>query len=119
MLSPHSGTVLEVINALGVAKAVLGALLFIGEWAHWGMAPLGILGSMTLTLYSLHLLFLAAGIWVDQLSISLWVQVGAGLLLAVLWRDISGRSRGPLEHVISRLAVGARDRVLDKGHRSG
>jgi uncharacterized membrane protein len=118
-LSPHSGTVLEVMNTLGVAMAVLGAILFIGERVHWAMAPLAVLGSMTLTLYSLHLLFLATGIGEDQPSISLWVQVGAGLSLAVLWRNISGRNRGPLEHVISRLAGGARDRVLDKGHRSG
>lgn len=117
-LSPYSTTVFEVINTMGVAMAVLGAVLFIGERIRWAMVPLGIMGSMTLTLYSLHLMVLAMGIGRDESGLSLGVQIGAALLFAVLWRNISGRPRGPLEHVIALLAGGARDRVLAAGHRS-
>ena len=109
-LSPYSHTAFETLNTLGVALAVLGAMLFIGNKIQWAMAPLCVLGSMTLTLYSVHLLFLATGIWEERPNLSLWVQLGACLLFAMLWRNISGRQRA-LEHVVALLSDRARDRV--------
>ncbi len=60
-LSPYSNTVFELLNTLGVALAVFAAMLFISGRIAWAVAPLAQVGSMTLTLYTGHLLFLATG----------------------------------------------------------
>lgn len=117
-LSPYSNTVFELLNTLGVAMAVFGAMLWAGERLSWAMRPLCIMGSMTLTLYTLHLLFLATGVWEGRPVLSLWAQVGSGLLFAVLWTNVSGRKRGPLEHAVALLAGGARRRALSYEGRS-
>lgn len=117
-LAPYSSTVFELFNTLGVAMAVLGAMLYFGDRLGWVMTPLCIVGSMTLTLYTLHVLFLATGVWEERPMLSLGMQVGAGLLFAVLWTNVSGRKRGPLEHAVAFLAGRARGRVPAPGNRS-
>lgn len=111
-LSPYSNTVFELLNTLGVALAVFAAMLFISGRISWAVAPLAQVGSMTLTLYTGHLLFLATGIWEASPAFSLWVQLAAGLLFALLWKNVTGLKRGPLEHVVALVASGARERVL-------
>lgn len=106
-LSPYSHTAFELLNTLGVAMAAFGVMLFLCDRIHWVVAPLCAFGSMPLTLYSAHILFLATGIWADYPAISLAVQIGAGLLFAVLWRRVSGLQRGPLEYVVAMLAARA------------
>lgn len=112
VLSPYSNTVFELLNTLGVAMAALAVMLYLGNKLGWALRPLCIVGSMTLSIYTMHLLFLATGLLSSVPMLSLWLQVGAGLLFAVLWVNVSGIRRGPLEHVVAMLAGAARDKVL-------
>ena len=107
-LSPYSDTVFELLNTLGVAMAVL-AVCCSSAKAGWALGR-WLVGSMTLTLYTVHLLFLATGSGRHS-RLSLWVQVAAGLLFAVLWENVTGIKRGPLEHVVAMVAAGGRERV--------
>lgn len=97
MLSPYSETPVEVLNALGWALACLGAMLWLGQRIGTWLRPLALVGSMTLTLYVVHLIFLATGLLQEAPYISFWLQVGLALLFVVLWRNVTERSQGPLE----------------------
>lgn len=116
-LAPYSHSVFDLLNTLGVALAVLAVMLYLSDRLAWALSPLSIVGAMTLTLYTGHLLFLATGLFEEQPMLSLWVQLGAGLLFAVLWKNVTGFKRGPLEHSVALLASGARDRVLEEKNR--
>lgn len=113
-IAPHSNTVFDLIHTLGIALLVLAAVLFLGQRWSWFFRPLCIIGSMTLTLYSAHLLFLATGLGTEHPAASFWVQIGAALLLAILWRNISANRQGPLELLISRISTAARLKTLSR-----
>ncbi|MDO5743937.1 MAG: heparan-alpha-glucosaminide N-acetyltransferase domain-containing protein [Micrococcaceae bacterium] len=118
MLSPYSHSMFELINTLGVALAVFAAMVFIGQRVAWLLTPLSILGSMTLSLYAMHLVFLSLGVLSDRPFLSFWIQCGAGLLFALLWRNVTGRGRGPLEQPIALAANRSSERALASGRHS-
>lgn len=96
--APHSGTTLDLVHTVGTSMAVLGAcLLLVRLLPRTALLPLAAAGSMTLTLYSAHVLALATGspLLTDD-PLSLWVgHVVVALLFATAWR--LGIGRGPLE----------------------
>ena len=87
--SPHSGTPLDLLHTTGSALAVLGACLLLARVGRAALVPLAAAGSLTLTLYSLHVLALGLGFR------TLAAHVVLALVGATLWR--STRRRGPLE----------------------
>lgn len=113
-LSPHSNLVFELLNTLGVALLVLSIALLIGQQLSWLLRPLAIIGSMTLSIYTLHLFFLATGLGTEVPTLSFWLQIFGSLLFAVLWRNISELPQGPLEHLTSALANRAKARTLSR-----
>lgn len=110
ILAPHSTTPLDLIYTVGVAAAVLGAMLLIGRAAGRYLLPLAAAGSMTLTLYTAHLLILGSGFYEDQPEVSFVLQVAAVIAFALIWRKF--HSQGPLEDLVARAAGAARRRVL-------
>ncbi|GAB3593641.1 hypothetical protein GCM10027446_16220 [Angustibacter peucedani] len=114
--SPHSGTPFDLAGTVGSALVVLAlALLAVRAvatlrgplaWVPQGVVgALAAAGSMTLTLYSLHVVAADAQRDVLGRSALLAAHVGVALLVAVLWRRWA--ARGPLEQVVhdaSRLA---------------
>ncbi|WP_432495471.1 heparan-alpha-glucosaminide N-acetyltransferase domain-containing protein [Kineococcus gypseus] len=100
---PHSGTPLDLLHTSGTALLVLGAALLLPAAATRFLAPLAAFGSMPLSVYTGHVLALAArpgdtaGLWA--------LHVLVGVLLAGAWRAALGR--GPLEGVLSGAARGA------------
>jgi hypothetical protein len=112
--APHSATPLDLLRTIGIAVAVLGAMLLLDHIAasrlrrvvHIATAPLAAAGSMTLTLYVATVVFLNSPL--DQFSpVGGYVfQVVAVLLFAVGWRQAVGR--GPLETAVTAVANGAR-----------
>ncbi|HXF01763.1 MAG TPA: heparan-alpha-glucosaminide N-acetyltransferase domain-containing protein [Arthrobacter sp.] len=112
IMAPYSNTPLEILNTLGTAAVALGAALMLGRKAPLALAPLSIIGGMTLTLYSAHVAFLATGWLSDTPYLSLPVQVAAAILFTVLWRNITGSPRGPLERLVASASTAARNRVL-------
>ena len=100
--APHSGTPADLLHTTGVAIAVLGLLLLISTRAGRLLTPLASAGSMTLSLYSAHVLALGWGGLPDDDETSWAIQAVAALTIASLWRW--RWRRGPLEAAVA-LAV--------------
>ncbi|MBW0106382.1 heparan-alpha-glucosaminide N-acetyltransferase domain-containing protein, partial [Pseudonocardia sp. KRD291] len=118
-VAPHSGAPLDMVQTIGSALAVLGAALLLGHvpgrLIGHVLRPVAAAGSMTLTLYTVSLLFMNSPLDdFDPLPGYLW-QVAAAMLIGVAWRRAVGR--GPLEGAMSVLAHAARDRAR-RGHRA-
>jgi uncharacterized membrane protein len=109
ILAPHSTTVLEKVNSLGTSIAALGVVLLLAHLAASELAPLAALGSMTLTLYSAHLLVLASGFLEKQSSNSLIIQVVIATIFALRWRR--SHDYGPLEGLLAQATRRTRIRV--------
>ena len=96
---PHSGTPFDLLHTIGTAIGVLGACLLIVRLAAPLLRPLIAAGSMTLTLYSLHVFALGtAGDGADVAAL-LTVHVIAALAFALTLQ--AHHRRGPLEAVVS------------------
>jgi hypothetical protein len=113
--APHSSTPLDLARTTGIALAVIGVLLLLDRSARRGgrtlrvavtavRAPLAAAGAMTLTFYTLHVLFLGSPLDVADPVTGWLVQVVLVLLLGLGWRASAGR--GPLEALVA--AAGAR-----------
>ncbi len=109
VVSPHSGTPFDLAQTIGSALAVLGLSLLavrattratgFGSWLPRGLVEsLACAGSMTLTLYSVHVVAADAQRDVAERTALLMSHIGVALLFAVLWR--TWRRRGPLEQVV-------------------
>ena len=102
---PHTNTPFALAFSAGLAMVALGAFLLacraIGRWLN----PLGAMGSMTLTLYASHLVFLSF----VPVSQTPWfwfiVQIAVAALFALGWQQAVGA--GPLERLVTRASRGA------------
>lgn len=111
---PHSGTPLDLLHTTGTSLAVLGGcLLLVGALpgpARLLVLPLAAAGSMTLTLYSLHVVALAATpeeAGQQFSSATIWsLHVVFALLIGTAWQA-TGR-RGPLEGLGAEVTAAAR-----------
>lgn len=105
--APHSSTTPDLVGTTGTALLALGVCLLLARWAGPLLVPLAAVGSMPLSLYSLHLWVLHVTDTSDPLRYYL-LQVGTALVVAPLWRRAVGR--GPLEAVLAAVArnVGGR-----------
>jgi hypothetical protein len=115
-MAPHSTTPLDLVYTIGVGLTVLGACLVIGRTTTGLLRPLAAAGSMTLTLYSLHLLMLSSP-FVPGGTAGFWIQTAAVVAFALLWSR--NHARGPLEDIVARLTGAARRAVLDAGRTEG
>jgi Heparan-alpha-glucosaminide N-acetyltransferase, catalytic len=107
--SPHSGTTFDLAHTCGTSAAVLGAcVLLVRVLPRWSYLPLAATGSMTLTLYSAHVLALAHGSpLLNDDPLHLWIgHVIVAIVVATLWRTLIGR--GPLEWLAAQADRGAR-----------
>ncbi|WP_080793054.1 DUF418 domain-containing protein [Corynebacterium pacaense] len=108
--APHANTPFSLLHSIGVAMAVLGAVLLLCRLSSRITYPLSLVGSMTLTLYVIHLTFL------DFIDVEAFpntafaIQVLLMFAVALSWRSFF--AQGPLEWVVSRItkSVGPRRR---------
>lgn len=120
--APHIGTTPDLVHTTGTALLVLGACLLVvphvGRWAR----PLVAAGSMTLSLYTAHVLVVAvthprAGgtTWIADLSdmTEFLVHVAVALVVATAWG--SPERRGPLEALSAMAAALAAERGRERG----
>ncbi|MFE7631415.1 heparan-alpha-glucosaminide N-acetyltransferase domain-containing protein [Kocuria sp. NPDC057446] len=107
---PHTNTPLALLSGVGTGALVLGLCLLLARRAERALLPLAAAGSMTLTLYSAHLLALFLELHEEQPVLWFLVHVLVGAGFAVLWHRTRGQ--GPLERVVGRAARAGRDRVL-------
>ncbi|GAA3686323.1 heparan-alpha-glucosaminide N-acetyltransferase domain-containing protein [Arthrobacter ginkgonis] len=113
--TPYSAMPLELLHTIGTAMVALGVLLVAGRALRQIIEVLAPAGSMTLTLYSAHLVFLSLGLLGTSPFESFGLQVGAALLVGVLWQNLVGR--GPLEAGVSAVSTRARVRAAGDYHR--
>ena len=112
---PHTNTPLALAMGLGSGAAVLGGfLLLTRRFGSW-LLPLSAMGTMTLTLYSAHLLALSAEVHYDQPYLWFFLQIGVAALFATAWRRALGQ--GPLERVVAR-GAGLTRRLVLTGYRT-
>jgi hypothetical protein len=114
--APHTSTAPDLVGTSGSAIALLGLLLLLGHLSTpvWRrivtvvFTPLAAAGSMTLTLYTAHIMFLNSDYDTYSADTGYLVQVIAVLLLALAWRATAGR--GPLEALVTAVANRVRRR---------
>ncbi len=105
-VDPHSGGTAEILGSGGFALAVVALCLLLCRPLRWPLLPLGALGSMPLTAYSLHVVsvVLVAGPGGFIADNSFWaLTVVALLLVTTLWAMFVGR--GPLERLVGKGAA--------------
>lgn len=113
-MTPHSSTPFDLAFTIGTSLAVIAAAVLLGRVASRASVVLAAAGSMTLTLYTAHLLMLSSPLQRVNEGVSFAVQLVAVIVFALLW---SRRfSRGPLEAAVraatgrvSRFVLTARD----------
>lgn len=97
----HSATPLDLLHTTGTAMLVLGLALLAGQAAPRLLARVFAAGTMTLTLYTAHVLALALltekGIGPERGTQLYAVHAVAALVLAALWAAAFGS--GPLERL--------------------
>lgn len=109
VVAPHSGSPFDLLHTIGTACFVLGVMLLLARAARAVVWPLAAIGSMTFTLYSLHVVLLST-VMPDTIPNALLWHVLVALAIAVPWRLFVGR--GPLESVAAGMAAAASVSVL-------
>ncbi|MEJ8280556.1 heparan-alpha-glucosaminide N-acetyltransferase domain-containing protein [Pseudonocardia spirodelae] len=110
VLSPHSGTTPQVAQSAGIAVAVVGVLCLAtglpggtGRAVDVVLSPLVATGSMTLTLYCVHVVYLISPYSRKDSVPAFVAEIAAYAVFALAWG--SRFRRGPLEGLVGR-AVG-------------
>ncbi|WP_104180036.1 heparan-alpha-glucosaminide N-acetyltransferase domain-containing protein [Arthrobacter sp. B0490] len=119
ILSPYSSTPLELFNTIGIAAAVLGAIIILAGKIGSALMPLAVMGGMTLTLYSAHLVALSTGFLLNRPLLCLTIHVLISAIFAIVWRNVTAGKQGPVERLVSGGASRARRWVLDRDSFSG
>jgi uncharacterized membrane protein YeiB len=100
---PHSGTTFEVVGSTGVALLVVVACLAVADRLPALLAPVGAVGALALSVYSVHVVALRVLRDVAPEAVrgfDTWLAMAvAALLGATLWRLTVGR--GPLEWLLT------------------
>lgn len=107
--APHTGTPLDLAVTTGSALLLLGVLLLLTGPGRASLLPFAAAGSMTLTLYSAHVVLRGTGVLPEDATVAWLLQVAACLVLAALWRTVVGR--GPLEAALAAAATRVRRSV--------
>jgi uncharacterized membrane protein YeiB len=110
---PHSSTPPDLLFTIGVALAVLAACILLGRATTAVLRPLAAPGSMTLTLYSLHLLMLSSPFDPENDLTSFLIQVLVVVTFALVWSRF--HARGPLEDVVAQATGAVRSKVVAAG----
>ncbi|MET8760025.1 heparan-alpha-glucosaminide N-acetyltransferase domain-containing protein [Lentzea sp. NPDC004782] len=107
--SPHSGTTFEVVGNIGVAITVVVAALAVAErFGRW-CRPVTAVGTMSLTVYTLHVVAIGvlglSAVPGEPLPVLLGFIAGA-VAFALVWSRFF--RKGPLEFVLAKATAPAR-----------
>jgi uncharacterized membrane protein len=106
LVAPHSATPFDLAQTIGSSLAVIGGcLLLVSALQPPGVRFMAVLfgaGTMTLTLYSVHVWMRTDGVWPPEEEWAMFWYVlilgGVGAIFA------AARVRGPLEALVARIA---------------
>jgi hypothetical protein len=121
--APHTGTPFDLLGTTGAAIGLLGAVLLTAHLAGRRLrrvaslvqAPLAAAGSMTLTFYTAHIMFINSEYDQYDATTAYLLQVAAVLVIGLAWQATAGR--GPLETLVSALAHRVRRAVTTASPR--
>jgi uncharacterized membrane protein YeiB len=114
-LLPHSTTPLDLAFTIGLGLVVLGVCILVGRTTSTLLRPLAAAGSMTLTVYSLHLLLLSWPVMPGELT-GLLIQTVLLVAFALVWSR--SHARGPLEEIVARATGAVRRGVQSRTERT-
>lgn len=106
-VEPHTDSGFEIAGNTGVALIVIALSLLVtrAAAARAVLYPVTAAGSMSLTLYVAHLVYIWAlgpdAVWYPTSQAPLLWLIGVSLTFAAIWKAVLGR--GPLERVLARL----------------
>ena len=110
LATPHNNTPFSIASSLGIGLLVTAVLIAVGrKVGHW-LTPLAAMGSMTLTLYSAHLLALSAEVHYDQPGLWFVVHLAVAAAFGMVWSRWMGQ--GPLERMVAAAAKNVR-KIVD------
>jgi len=104
--APHSGTTFELLMNLGSAALVLAGCLLLGRLLPRVSQVVFGAGTITLSLYTLHVLLRTRGFWDGKDLETFLGQAALVLLIGALFRW--GAHRGPLEVLVGEPSAGVR-----------
>jgi uncharacterized membrane protein len=110
--TPHSNMPLAIASSLGLGLLATGLFLLAERAAVRLLAPLAAMGSMTLTLYSAHLLALSPEVHYEAPFVWYVVHLSVALAFGVIWRRWMGQ--GPLERPVAAAAKNF-GQIMDDG----
>jgi len=117
-VDPHTGGVAEILGSGGFALVVISLCLLLARPLRWMLLPLGALGSMPLSAYSLHVVSVAliSGPGGFVQSNAFWALTALALIvIATAWSVFVGR--GPLERLVGAAARAMASPPRTTGHR--
>lgn len=107
--APHSGTPFDLAATIGSSLAVIGCCLVVGRLLPTLAAVVFGAGAMTLTLYSGHLMLRSPAFLPDHDTRTFLIHVAIVMAVGAAYR--LGRTPGPLEQLVSRMAGGTANKV--------
>lgn len=118
--APHTSTLFDFAHTIGTSAAVIAFFLVVTDTAPpaFGsrvaalLTPLRAAGSMTLTLYATHVVFLSSPLDVLGATTGYLLQVLVALVFATLWSR--WRGSGPLESLVTTASRRARAAVTTR-----
>lgn len=116
---PHTGTPLDLLATMGSSLLVLGMFLVLAHVTApiWSplvrvvFAPLAAVGSISLTVYVSHILFVNSDFDIYDPTEGYLRQVVVLALLALAWRATAGR--GPLEGLVRAVTTRVSRHVMN------
>ncbi|MQW75873.1 DUF1624 domain-containing protein [Nocardioides sp. dk4132] len=112
VVAPHSGTPFDLAQTGGSAAAVIGLCLLVvralPETAVVALRVVAGAGTMTLSLYALHILLRTEALWPPDEGSFHWHAL---VLLAIGAGYVAAGRRGPLERAVGHLSGAVADRV--------
>ena len=113
VVAPHSATPFDLAHTIGTSYLVIGASLFlVGRLSNArrrGVAIVFGAGTMTLSLYTLHVLMRTPAVLPEETPSSFPLHVVALMTIGGLY--VYGRRRGPLEWVVAVASARAAQQV--------
>jgi hypothetical protein len=110
VVAPHSSTPFDLAHTIGTSLMVIGACLLVvgllGDFAERVVAIVFGAGTMTLTLYSLHVLLRTEALWPPDQGAFV---PHALVLLAIGAGFVAFGRRGPVERLVRAASDGTRD----------
>nr|WP_272902080.1 heparan-alpha-glucosaminide N-acetyltransferase domain-containing protein [Brevibacterium daeguense] len=109
LVTPHTNMPLAIADSLGLALLVTALFILAGRrFVRW-LTPLAVTGTMTLTLYTTHLLVLSTEIHEGLPAVWFVVHLAVAVAFAMCWSH--WRGQGPLERPVTAIVRRSRQLV--------